>query len=93
LTNDVLPGPSWRNEERSRLERPDRRGLAPDPGRYPRGVFDFMLGMNRWSLCVVAYAGLMTDEYPPFRLDMDGGEPGAMSVGAAGLTRAAGRRR
>ena len=48
--------------------------------RYPRGLFAFVLGLDRWVARVVAYAGLMTDAYPPFRLDQGGEELGTAVV-------------
>ena len=39
-------------------------------GRYPRGMFDFVVGTVRWWMRVNAYSYLlMTDRYPPFSLE------------------------
>jgi hypothetical protein len=46
-------------------------------GRYPVSAFDFVTGMYRWIYRVLAYTWLMRDEYPPFRLDMGGRDPGS----------------
>ena len=43
-------------------------------GRYPRGIFDLALGLNRWVYRVLVYVLLLRDEYPPFRLDLGGEE-------------------
>jgi len=46
-------------------------------GKYPPQLFALIIGGNRWIYRVIAYATLMTDQYPPFRLDQGGSEPTA----------------
>ncbi len=38
-------------------------------GNYPADIFQLVVGFNRWAIRVAAYGALMTDEYPPFRLE------------------------
>jgi hypothetical protein len=54
---------------------------------YPKGVYDFVNGINRWVICVSAYVSLLRDEYPPFRLDMGARETRALGCRRIGMRR------
>lgn len=49
-------------------------------GRYPTSVFDLVIGLQRWVIRVAGYAALMTDVYPPFRLDQGGLEESSLPL-------------
>jgi hypothetical protein len=49
-------------------------------GRYPRSLFDFLVGFERWRLRVGAYLLLQTDVYPPFSFDDDPNYPARLEV-------------
>jgi hypothetical protein len=49
-------------------------------GEYPPSLYDFIMGMNRWCFRVLAYSALMRDEYPPFRFDNGGTDPGSLTT-------------
>ena len=53
-------------------------------GRYIASLFDLVIGLNRWVYRVMAYTSLMTDTYPPFRLDQGGHEPPSAPAPADG---------
>jgi hypothetical protein len=50
-------------------------------GQYWRGLFDLVLGLNRWIYRVITYVALLRDEYPPFHLDMGPLDPGDARAG------------
>jgi hypothetical protein len=58
----------------------DRGAVRVFTGRYPRGLFDFVVGLERWSWNVCAYVLLLTDRYPPFSLAADPSYPARFDV-------------
>lgn len=54
--------------------------------RYPQRLFAVIVGVDRGIYRVVAYLALMTDSYPPFRLDQGSHEPAPMTTPPSGTT-------
>lgn len=52
-------------------------------GRYPAGLFNFVVGVNRWSYRVSAYTMFLTDDYPPFSFDEPYAGPSGPAIGSA----------
>lgn len=50
-------------------------------GKYPRSMFDFIVGYSRWNARVSSYTLLMTDDYPPFSFDQSSGYTPPASTG------------
>ena len=48
--------------------------------RYPRGLFDYVVGVYRWGWRVTAYVQLLRDQYPPFTLGEDPGYPAYLEI-------------
>lgn len=81
----LTTGPSWSADGQSttRYTAPGVAGIAVlvvglallFTGRRPAGLHDLLVGAWRWYLRVGAYVALLTDRYPPFRLDQGGDEP------------------
>jgi hypothetical protein len=50
-------------------------------GRYPEGMWRFLLGIVRWESCVLAYLASLVDRYPPFVLQTGSASSAAPSTG------------
>jgi hypothetical protein len=52
-------------------------------GVYRLGLFNLIMGINRWAYRTITYTALMRDDYPPFRLDQGPLDPPAKSLSGA----------
>ncbi len=49
-------------------------------GKYPKGLFDFVLGVTRWGARATAYCSDLTDKYPPFSMGEEPGYPARLKA-------------